>query len=341
MRATQHKQGFTLVELLVVIAIIGILVALLLPAVQAAREAARRMQCSNNLKQLGVALHNYHDTHKSMPPGFLPKRNANGAKTNDVNLWAWGALVLPFMEQQALHDKLNVGNNHLELISSTAGPGTLKEVMQQAIPSFRCPSDVGPPKNTNRQRFNWAQTPPVAGRRIATSNYLGVNGAWNPDANGGRSQERGVFIEETGRRFRDITDGTSNVLMVGERRWQYKDNSGAIRTSGAGVIYGVRRRNGVNERADALGGGRPRLNFDNSNDQNGRLRGFSSMHPGGAMFVLADGSVNFISETIEFSDRDGNGWLNGAAERGPTNGKLPSMYQKLCAVADGGPVKLP
>lgn len=153
MRATQRKQGFTLVELLVVIAIIGILVALLLPAVQAAREAARRMQCSNNLKQLGVALHNYHDTHKSMPPGFLPKRNANGAKTNNVNLWAWGALVLPFMEQQALHDKLNVGNNHLELISSTAGPGTLKEVMQQAIPSFRCPSDVGPPKNTNRQRL--------------------------------------------------------------------------------------------------------------------------------------------------------------------------------------------
>ena len=144
-----------------------------------------------------------------------------------------------------------------------------------------------------------------------------------------------------GRGIRDILDGTSNVLMIGERRWQYKDQGGAIRTSGAGVILGVRRRNGVNERADALGGGRVVLNFRVSNNGNGRLRGFSSQHPGGAQFALGDGGVRFIGETIQFNDLNGNGWLDNAAERGPNNANLPSMYQKLCAIADGNPVELP
>ncbi|NQT39037.1 MAG: DUF1559 domain-containing protein, partial [Planctomycetes bacterium] len=90
------KSGFTLVELLVVIAIIGILIALLLPAVQAAREAARRSQCSNNLKQLSLALHNYHDSFKSFPPGWCSKRNAGGGKLTDYAFWGWGALILPY-----------------------------------------------------------------------------------------------------------------------------------------------------------------------------------------------------------------------------------------------------
>jgi prepilin-type N-terminal cleavage/methylation domain-containing protein len=342
MNRTQHRQAFTLVELLVVIAIIGILVALLLPAVQAAREAARRMSCSNNLKQLGLACHNYHDTYKTLPPGWLIKRNAQRGPINNINLWGWGSLVLPFMEQAPLHDQLDVGNNHLEAISAFEGPGTLKELMQTPIANYRCPSDVGPPVNTARQRFDWARTPSVAGRRIATSNYLGVIGAWDVNTNGGRLAERGVFVEEVARAFRDLTDGTSNVLLIGERRWQYKDNGGAIRISGAGVVFGVRRRNGSDQRADQVGGARAKLNFDVDNNATGRRRGFSSQHPGGAQFALGDGSVRFIAETIEFSDANGNGWLNNnVAERGPNNANLPSLYQRICAIGDGEPVQMP
>src|SRR5688572_27645245 len=102
------SRGFTLVELLVVIAIIGILVALLLPAVQAAREAARRMQCGNNLKQIGISIHNYHDTYKSFPSGWICPSVATGAMAVDQESWGWSSLILPFMEQQALHDQLGV-----------------------------------------------------------------------------------------------------------------------------------------------------------------------------------------------------------------------------------------
>ncbi|MCA9123088.1 MAG: DUF1559 domain-containing protein [Planctomycetaceae bacterium] len=340
----RKRSGFTLVELLVVIAIIGILVALLLPAVQAAREAARRMQCSNNLKQFGIACHNYHDTYKKIAPGFLSKRNATGGKINDINLWSWGALVLPFIEQQPLHQQLDVGNIHLESLT----PGTARHnAMRVPIAAFRCPSDVGPELNSARQRFNWAGGG-ATNKRIATSNYVGVNGAWNPDANGGLRQERGIFIEDDGRAFRDITDGTSNVLMIGERRWQYKsqENPPAIRTQEAAVVFGIRRRNDVNQRSDVLGGGRIKLNYTVANTADKR-RGFSSEHPGGAQFVLADGSVRFVAETIEFSDTNNNEVLQDtAAERGPvstgnTSSPLRSLYQKLCAIQDGEPVELP
>ncbi|MCA9181481.1 MAG: DUF1559 domain-containing protein, partial [Planctomycetales bacterium] len=301
MRSSNRRPGFTLVELLVVIAIIGILVALLLPAVQAAREAARRMQCGNNLKQLGIACHNYHDTYKTLPPGWLTKPGFGSGGTdvdgaadvNEINCWAWGALILPFMEQQPLHDALRVGDNHLEVISA---PGNaLRTPMTQPIAAYRCPSDVGPDLNVDKQRFNWVGGG-NANKRVATSNYIGVNTAWEPAANGARPHERGIFIENQARAFRDLLDGTSNVLMIGERRWQYKDNGGAIRRSSAGVIFGIRRRNGADQRSDATGGARVKLNFSVNNNGN-RLRGFSSLHPGGSQFTLGDASVRFIPET--------------------------------------------
>lgn len=139
------RQGFTLVELLVVIAIIGILVGLLLPAVQAAREAARRMQCSNNLKQLGLAVQNYHDVYKSLPSGFITNYPAGALNTAAMmsvtqrTHWSWGAFVLPYIEQTALYNTLNPGQTSMDGLLAT--PGGLA-ALTTSLPSFQCPSDT-------------------------------------------------------------------------------------------------------------------------------------------------------------------------------------------------------
>jgi prepilin-type N-terminal cleavage/methylation domain-containing protein len=138
----KSRVGFTLVELLVVIAIIGILVALLLPAVQAAREAARRSECTNNLKQIGVALHNYHDTHKMFPPGWIPQTGMPGGGSGYA--WGWGTAILPFMEQASLPDQIQYGKI---TIYAAAGDPAILPLMQTPIAPYRCPSDVGPPTN--------------------------------------------------------------------------------------------------------------------------------------------------------------------------------------------------
>lgn len=238
------QRGFTLVELLVVIAIIGVLVGLLLPAVQAAREAARRMQCSNNLKNLALACHNYHDTYKTFPAGWVghvqnPVGNSVGASGVQSPMWGWGALLLPFVEQSPLHDKIGVGRNSLQdaAVAFTTD-------MQQPISTFRCPSDVAP--DINRPAFNPGDRA-VGGTAIslglATSNHIGVNNA-GPCFSGNATLDdrghNGIFRQDFGCRFRDILDGTSTTLMFGERRWQYKAQSnGNWATSAAGVVYGV------------------------------------------------------------------------------------------------------
>ncbi|HRX78605.1 MAG TPA: DUF1559 domain-containing protein, partial [Pirellulaceae bacterium] len=167
--------GFTLVELLVVIAIIGILVALLLPAVQAAREAARRMQCGNNLKQIGLSMHNYHDTYKTLPPGYLMKRTSPTVCLPNLNSWGWGALLLPFMEQSPLHDKLKVGD--ISIFQAGATPALLA-AMNVSINSYRCPSDVAPDTNPNNQKrmSPWNN---ASGWTMARSNYVANNTSWD------------------------------------------------------------------------------------------------------------------------------------------------------------------
>jgi prepilin-type N-terminal cleavage/methylation domain-containing protein/prepilin-type processing-associated H-X9-DG protein len=320
MRVSANRSGFTLVELLVVIAIIGILIALLLPAVQAAREAARRSQCINNLKQLGLAMHNYADTFKSLPPGWV---NAQG-QGNDFPLWGWGSLILPFVEQAPLHKQMNV--NTAQLPDAINTPAVLL-VMQQPLSAYRCPSDVAPETNPGRP-FPFDGT-----NELATSNYVG-NHRSRGSARGDHSVRGGLFFEDDAKKFRDIRDGTSNTIMLGERRWEYKDTVGVHGLARAAVVFGVSRRNNGNTgRACQVADGGPRINYNfDQTTQWGPARArrsYSSEHPGGAQFAMADGSARFISETID-ADMGSNQYSR--------NNAVNSTFERLCARKDGQPV---
>lgn len=338
MTRSTRRQGFTLVELLVVIAIIGILVALLLPAVQAAREAARRMQCSNGLKQLALSQHNYHDTFKTFPAGYLRKERP-GAFNNTLALWSWGAVSQRFIEGGAQTDAMAVGTTSLSVAIPVFTSGGTQQILDVPFKVHRCPSDVGPELNTSR--------PTITGRNLATSNYVAANSGCDVAENGdgvsgagGQVSAKGLFLQDDAHSFRDIIDGTSNVVAIGERRWQVKLDSGAIFTVGAASVYGRRPLDGsvasvpavasaaLDAFADLLGGGGVQINSKVAANADLSRRGFSSQHPGGAQFALADGSVRFIAETIEHSP-------NGSQ----TCAVAPdSTFERLLAIQDGSPV---
>jgi prepilin-type N-terminal cleavage/methylation domain-containing protein len=331
MKSGKGRFGFTLVELLVVIAIIGILIALLLPAVQAAREAARRSQCSNNLKQLALGLHNYHDTYKSFPSGWL-----NKPQGNNYNLWGWSALVLPFVEQVPLHDQLNVGNISLEDLAAALLNGTSLGVMSEPVDTFRCPSDTGPETNTLRDQYPWSAG--GGSGRPATSNYVASNDSWQTERTGGPIQEHGLFREDSASKFRDILDGSTNVIVLGERKWRTMMDNGNIYTSGAANMFGIRRRNALTHRADQVGSGCPGINH-NIDASNGRSRqGYSSEHPGGAQFALGDGSVRFIAETIDFDAASGGTDPGTTCEDVAGLRDVDTTWERLIGIQDGAPV---
>ena len=337
MTRSKRRQGFTLVELLVVIAIIGILVALLLPAVQAAREAARRMQCGNNLKQLALSLHNYHDTYKVFPSGYLTKPNT-AIRSVAVDMWSWGAVSQRFMEGNAATDAMDTGTTTLTAaipafaMVGGAAPTSGMRILDMVVQAHRCPSDVGP--GTNDARL-------MQGTATATSNYVAANSAGDLSENGGgivnaigNTVAQGLFRQDTALGFRDITDGSSNVIALGERRWRTQAVNGTVLTVGAGNVYGRRPLGGltaadVDNFADVLGGGLVPINY---RVLAGAVpepirRGFSSQHPGGAVFALADGSVRFTSETVQHTFS------------GPNNANnVDSVFEFLLAIQDGNPV---
>jgi len=332
-----RSEGFTLVELLVVIAIIGILVALLLPAVQAAREAARRMQCGNNVKQLGLALHNYHDTYKVFPPALLNSgRYVNGA-TTAVGQWSYvegvrnhsGFLfLLPFFEQTALHSQIdfNVPTNESNPNAAGISPDftTPSELQNAALLSARmavleCPSHPQAGENMDRNPGN--TTDFYTMRNAKRTSYLfstGVFTDYNASyASANADIRQGAFGNNGGAKMADITDGTSNSIAIGEAA------SGRYKTSPVFGPWGlVGTHTAVHGRVVTISSSTITIeNSTTSTNQwpnwtiNGAWRNntatpdalgrtyawvFGSLHPGGAQFVMCDGSTQFLSETIEY-----------------------------------------
>ncbi len=196
-----HRRGFTLIELLVVISIIGVLIALLLPAVQAAREAARRTQCVNNLKQIGVALHTYESASRSFPPGYVSNFDASGNDTGPG--WGWAAMLLPQIEQKPLFDAVNF-NLPIEDVSNPTSRMTRMTV-------FLCPSDDAP-------LAWWAVTRDPSGAplqnicQVAAANYVGMYGTSDPGIDGD-----GILFRDSNIGIANITDGTTQTIAAGER----------------------------------------------------------------------------------------------------------------------------
>lgn len=332
-------RGFTLVELLVVIAIIGVLVGLLLPAVQAAREAARRMQCSNNLKQVGLAFHNYESSHRTFAPGYFAKI-PNNMTSSERSLWGWGVFLLPFVEQAPLYEALKPGPLWVESHLST--PAGLA-LLQTPIPAYRCASDVGPTLNNfddsisgdTNNYYNRYVTSDGSNRiAIATSNYVMVA---NPSSSttpavfpSQYGPAHGVGFQNSNIRFRDITDGTSNTLLVGERAWKFHDLTvGAANALGfsAQTCNPSSSWNVKSAGLAVLGLGYDGINWS-ANNRIHQTRGFSSVHPGGAQFVLCDGSVRFTSESIDYAKLD----VTIAGYQGST------VFARLMSRDDGRPV---
>ena len=333
----RRVRGFTLIELLVVIAIIAILIALLLPAVQQAREAARRSQCKNNLKQFGLALHNYHDTFNTFPPGYVFGRSAPAFNQSSIERsnWSWGTFILPYIDQAPLYSLLQPGT--ITLDAHLATPAGLT-ALTTPLAAFVCPSDVGPAMNNFNETLNTEPThanAPWYNRNvtsngtdriaIAKSNYVGsacasVSTTPPVDPAAATGPISGIFGQNTKVGIRDITDGTSNTLLVGERAWKY-----GIMTVGAGTALGFSAEtctSGTSAGIKAAGLGALGLASNginwSANNRVHQVRGYSSVHVGGAHFTMCDGSVRFISENIDYNfatTKANAGWIDSTFER--------------------------
>ncbi len=302
MRARRLRNGFTLIELLVVIAIIAVLVAILLPAVQQAREAARSSMCRNNLKQLGIALHGYHEVHSTLPEGVMGKVN-------------WRVSVLPMLEQGPLFNKLDFTTG-IEDFRGTSGTTSItnKAILSGLkIPTFMCPSstidpNANPGWNSNRYQYH---------------HYVGINGAVNAgfgNCNGfyGYACDNGPFLYNRLVGFKDLSDGTSNILLVGEQSATvlFTGTSGLTtggQTQGLGGYYGgwfgLANASATDTYTTSTqsAGVTPVLYAPNAPCPSAFDCGYvytnslplASKHNGGINGLAADGAVRFIADGVD------------------------------------------
>lgn len=308
MQSQKQKRGFTLVELLVVIAIIGVLVALLLPAVQSAREAARRNTCKNNLRQVGLAMHNYETSFSHLPPGY---EYSLGNEGNELG-YSWGARILPFMELQPLYDQIDFekpiyhGDNimartqHLAMLlcpTDTISPENFVEMGAEQYAMACYVANFGAPDldlDQEQLGVSLAVEHPDTGQTLPT-----FEGPWGP------------FYRNSETRLTQISDGTSNTLMIGERQ------NGEFRSAG---IHG----NHTEYETTWVGAVR---DIDDSTDDHGHMvlfqtgntpnhsnsddRDVSASHSGLSQFLLCDGSVHTVSEEIDMIVYQALGSMNG------------------------------
>ncbi|MFH1267625.1 MAG: DUF1559 domain-containing protein [Planctomycetota bacterium] len=274
--------AFTLVEMLVVIAIIGILIALLLPAVQVAREAARRTQCKNRLKQIGLAMHNYHDALQSFTPGYI----SNNLREEE---WGWPVFLLPYMERGPMYGELAI--NDRRLVELLADPSTfVRSIVQTPLAEYRCPSDrTADLLPQDLRPFDGVGAGPNF--EPATSNYMGVCGLFD---RAGGLENNGVLYANSAISIKEIPDGTSYTFFVGERD----------RRCGAGTWCGNRDPLGVSDLGAYYVQGRVSIKLNHPYDQGADScrEGFSSPHAGGGNFLFCDGGVRFIRDNIGFSN---------------------------------------
>jgi prepilin-type N-terminal cleavage/methylation domain-containing protein/prepilin-type processing-associated H-X9-DG protein len=356
--ASALVRGFTLVELLVVIAIIGVLVALLLPAVQAAREAARRAQCQSTIKNIALAVLNYESARKTLPVGFV-------SQAGDIEAWSWSTFTLPYLEQQSMYNRLRPSSTYLMppngarsgkrnladvFMAASSNPSEL-EPLQTPLPIFRCPSDDTPdtvpfdgserlPRTDDsgkwERHFNGLYSGPLTPQFTpSTSNYVGSRGfvdvacrslngndqATNWVGDPEKCEGNGVFAGLVPVELKQITDGTSSTFLLGER------DSFCL----AATWIGIRNPPGANMYGVGwiLGRVSLPLNHPETGDHDTCTEGFSSKHPGGGNFAFCDGSVTFISEDIEYEDADNYSEVAVKHFQPVKNGKTIGAYQRL------------
>ena len=311
-KRTYRRSGFTLIELLVVIAIIAVLIALLVPAVQKVREAAARAQCQNNLKQIAIACHGYHDTYKRLPPGATGDYgmwNSNGGSGAADWGSSWKVFIFPYIEQGPIYSKWQFYSS-----SGYTNANNINLVNNNTISVYRCPSSVLPAFSPYSNTSGYLE--------MFTS-YTGVSGASNDatayGVGGGTNSVGGILFAYSKVTMTSITDGTSNTIMIAEQSDHLRDANNQPVIGGFGAITSQGPHGwtmGCNSSGQSDGRNNDRVfnctttryainqnGMSNSggagtNDNTGANIPFSSGHTGGANFALADGSVRFVSSSI-------------------------------------------